>query len=1633
MKKQLLFSIFLLFLIIPAWAQVNENDSCHKAGPFCGSGTYTYSATAVPPYTVGGGFSPEPAALPGPQYSCLGSQPNPAWFYMQVGTSGNITLKLYSGPSYDIDFICWGPFSSPTGACLLGLTTGAMVDCSYSGAAVEYCDIPNAIAGQFYILLITNFANHPCEISIVQENYGQPGQGTTNCNIMVQCSMVALSPVPTPCNALTNTYNLTGNIEFTNPPATGTLTITDMTAVPPVSQTFNAPFNSPQPYLLSNIPCDGIQHDVHAAFSDSAGCQLTEHYNAPQEICPIATISGGAQICDDGITTATVTIQFPQGMPPLDFTYALDGVPQTPVTSYSGPFPFTITTSTPGVYSLVSVSNALCSGTVSGSATVIVHPVPVVNFPPMSPVCLDTPPFLLTGGTPPGGVYKGRGVTGGILDVSKVGAGIDTITYTYTDLNGCKNVDTVFLPINPSPVLSINPYTGQICTGDTAIIGFQSSLTGTTYQWTASASSPNITGFSGGSGNLISQVLVNSGFTAETVTYVITPAASGCQGLPDTAQITVFPVPDVIPVPATPSICSGQTTMIALSSDVAPTTFSWTATGGSPNVSGFSPGSGNTIAQTLISTSGVIETVTYHVTPMSNGCPGPVFDLAVTVNPQPHLTTAPMQATICSGQNTSIVLTSSCLNTAFVWTPSLVSGNVTGFNPGTGNLISQVLVNALATAGEVKYTITPTAGSCIGFDTSYYVTVSPEPHVTNSPLTQDICSGAVTSIALATDVTGSTFDWTVTPGSANVTGFASGSGPVIAQTLTNTGFSLETVTYHITPHASGCTGPVTDFTVTVFPVADAYYLPASQAICSGQTPNIQLLSHVGGATFSWTATGSSANVTGFSPGSGNVIAQPLTNSGTLDETVTYLVTPVANGCTGATSSVVVTVHPTPLVTTSPASSTICTGTSFSVTLSSGVSASTFSWTCTPSSANLSGFSPGSGAVISQGLTNSGFTIGTVTYLITPTSSGCAGPTADFVVTVNPMPDLSNNPLTTQTCSGNTTNIALTSHVTGADFAWSCTPSSANITGFAPGSGPLIAQTLINLGLNPEFVVYHITPSANGCTGLVTDFTVNTAQVPDIYFSPLSQTLCSGQASSIQNLSHVTGTTFTWTALPGSPNLSGFAPGSGNVIAQTLTNSGNTIETVTYTVYPSAFGCPPGIPQNVVVTVNPTPIVSNPLTSFQVCNLGMTSIALQSTVANTIFNWTASPSSPNVSGFAGGTGLSINQTLLNSGFALETVTYAVTPVANSCAGNPVNFLVTVFPVADVFYTPPSQTLCSGMTSNVAIASHVAGASFTWSASGSSPSVSGYSAGSGDLIQQVLNNSGYNIETVTYSASPMANGCPGTPASVMVTVDPLPVVSFDLCNDPVTTTDARPFLLKGGLPQGGTYSGTGVSGGVFSPSVAGVGTHTISYSYVNGFGCSGASPMTLSVLAPLPFTCGGTLSDIRDNQAYPTVVIGGQCWMAANLNYGSLVPASRHQRDNCIPEKYESPAGTPSTAVYQWDELMNYDDTPAAKGLCPPGWHVPTETDWLILFNVYNGYGFAGNPLKFNGYSGFNAFLTGVEHQNTIWSFTNFAALFWSSTSHGPYKAWAHGMNSFNPSVSYYPSLRSNAFSVRCLKD
>jgi uncharacterized protein (TIGR02145 family) len=124
-------------------------------------------------------------------------------------------------------------------------------------------------------------------------------------------------------------------------------------------------------------------------------------------------------------------------------------------------------------------------------------------------------------------------------------------------------------------------------------------------------------------------------------------------------------------------------------------------------------------------------------------------------------------------------------------------------------------------------------------------------------------------------------------------------------------------------------------------------------------------------------------------------------------------------------------------------------------------------------------------------------------------------------------------------------------------------------------------------------------------------------------------------------------------------------------------------------------------------------------------------------------------------------------------------------------------------------------------------------------------------------------------------------------------------------------------------------------------------------------------------------------------------------------------------------------------------MQYQVPPSGQyiqGLCPPEWHVPTETEWQLLVDGQTnaGNGIAGADLKDPIPSfGFRGFLYGVYYQNNFWAFLTgnslSATMFWTSTNSGTRQAVARGLNTYDPSVSRYVSLKTNAFPVRCVKD
>lgn len=275
----------------PGWAATitcideapQTGDNCFEALPFCSDQSYLF-----PNSTTG-------AAPVGPNYGCLSTQPRPIWYYMKIADSGPMQLHLgqnnTSGGGIDIDFAMWGPFTDVPSGCSQIMGGGlAPLQCSYSTSATETIGLgmpggtgggsstpPNAQAGEYYILLLTNYNGAAGNITLEQTG----GTGATDCSIVEPCAIENFTANVSAC--ANDLYSVDGTIEVSDAPDTGDLIVEDCNG----NQTIvaSAPFNTnTYTYNLNNLNADGSACDVEVYFSDATDCSQTINYTAPQ--CP---------------------------------------------------------------------------------------------------------------------------------------------------------------------------------------------------------------------------------------------------------------------------------------------------------------------------------------------------------------------------------------------------------------------------------------------------------------------------------------------------------------------------------------------------------------------------------------------------------------------------------------------------------------------------------------------------------------------------------------------------------------------------------------------------------------------------------------------------------------------------------------------------------------------------------------------------------------------------------------------------------------------------------------------------------------------------------------------------------------------------------------------------------------------------------------------------------------------------------------------------------------------------------------------------------------------------------------------------------------------------------------------------
>ncbi len=199
----------------------------------------------------------------------------------------------------------------------------------------------------------------------------------------------------------------------------------------------------------------------------------------------------------------------------------------------------------------------------------------------------------------------------------------------------------------------------------------------------------------------------------------------------------------------------------------------------------------------------------------------------------------------------------------------------------------------------------------------------------------------------------------------------------------------------------------------------------------------------------------------------------------------------------------------------------------------------------------------------------------------------------------------------------------------------------------------------------------------------------------------------------------------------------------------------------------------------------------------------------------------------------------------------------------------------------------------------------------------------------------------------------------------------------------------------------------------------------------------------------WVCGDPL--IYDGQSYATKMMpDGKCWMAENLNIGTMINGSGNQTDNATIEKYcygDNTANcTTYGGLYQWDEMMQYVTTESTQGVCPTGWHLPSDAEWTSLKNDLpageRGSRLAGDNSLWNdgalvqsanfGTSGFAALPGGFRYTNGSFTSHGNNVILWSSTEIGSY-AWLRSLYYDNTGVNRDNYDKAFGFSVRCVRD
>ncbi len=911
-----------------------------------------------------------------------------------------------------------------------------------------------------------------------------------------------------------------------------------------------------------------------------------------------------------------------------------------------------------------------------------------------------------------------------------------------------------------------------------------------TYQWQSSTIScaagfSDIVGATGTTYDAPSGLAVTT-FYKRVTTSILNAVA--CTANSNCVTITVTPN-NTITLTSAP----GTTTQsVLINTPITNITYSTTGATGA-TISGLPAGVNGNWAANVVTISGTPTAsgiFNYTVT-LTGGCG------SITANGSITVIVCSISLSSAPGTDAQTVCNNSPITNITYGTTGATGATFSGLPAGVSGTWAANVVTISGTPsvfGTFSYIVTTTGGGCTGSVTATgTITVNPVPNV-NPVANQNYCAGAsVPLVVFTSSVGGAVFSWSRTVPTPDIgLGLNSGTGNVPAFTATNTSNAPITATFSVvasyTNNGVTCTGTPIQFTITVNPTPNAVATPSSQTICSASAiTTIALSGNVSGTTFNWTRD-NTVTVTGIAAsGSGN-ISGTLTNTTNAPVTVTFTITPTANGCPGTPITATVLVNPTPNAVATPSSQTICSaGTITTIALTGNVAGTTYNWT-RDNTVTVTGIAASGSGNISGTLTNTTNAPVTVTFTITPTASGCPGAPITATVLVNPTPNASAAPASQTICSGSAiTPIVLSSTTTGANAIVNGGFETGALPPWTIGSAipaPVVNATSPRTGTFAAFLgslnggpeplgdasIYQTisVPAAGGTLsfwyrGFTTDGIAFDWQ--DAYISNTSGAI-------LATIMHVCVTNAAYVQV--NYNMAAFA--------------GQTVRVV-FLVHQDGFG--------------------------DVTNMYVDDVTLSSPAVIT-YNWTRDNNATVTGIAASGSGTPITGTLTNTTFAPVTVTFTITPTSNGCIGTPTTATVLVNPTPNAIATPASQTICSGTAiTPIVLTSSVAGTTYAWTRN-NTVAVTGIAASGTGNISGTLTNTTTAPVTVTFTITPTANGCPGTPITATVIVQaPLAIT----CPAPITV----PSII-GGCTAVVTYAPvvTGTPAPAFTYSFSGATT-------------------------------------------------------------------------------------------------------------------------------------------------------------------------------------------------------------------